>query len=54
MVKNPAENAEDIRDVDLIPGLGESLNGGMATHSSTSCLEKRTWTEKPGELQSIG
>ena len=22
MVKNPAENAEDIRDVDLIPGLG--------------------------------
>ena len=53
MVKNPADNAEDIRDVDLIPGLGESLNGGMATHFSIIAL-RIPWTGEPGGLQSIG
>ena len=36
VVKNPPANAGDIRDVDLIPGLGRSPGGDgcMATHSS--------------------
>ena len=32
MIKNPPANAEDVRDVDSIPGLGRSPGGG---HSST-------------------
>ena len=28
VVKNPPDNAGDIRDIDLIPGLGRSLRGG--------------------------
>ena len=34
MVKNPPANVGDIKDVGLIPGLGRSLEEGMATHSS--------------------
>ena len=34
MVKNLPANARDIRDTDLIPGLGRSLEEKMATHSS--------------------
>ena len=34
VVKNPPADAGDIRDVGSIPGLGRSLDGGMATHSS--------------------
>ena len=34
VVKNPPANAGDVRDVGLIPGLGRSLEEGMATHSS--------------------
>ena len=34
MVKNLSANAEDTREVGLIPGLGRSLVEGMATHSS--------------------
>ena len=42
-----------IRDVSLTPGQEDSLEEGTATHSSI--LAWRTpWTEKPGELQSIG
>ena len=33
MVKNPAVNAGDIRDLGSIPGSGISLEEGMATHS---------------------
>ena len=35
MVNNPSANAGDTRDVGSIPGLGRSLEDGMAT----SCLE---------------
>ena len=28
MIENPSANAGDIRDADLIPGLGRSLGGG--------------------------
>jgi len=34
MVKNSPSNAEDVRDVDLIPGSGQSLGGGHGNHSS--------------------
>ena len=48
-VKKLPANAEDVRDEGLIPGLGRSSEGGMATHSSI--LAGRTpWTEEPGGL----
>ena len=34
VVKNPSDNTEDARDVGLIPGLGNSLEKQMTTHSS--------------------
>ena len=52
-VKNPPANAGDIRDVGLIPGLGRSLEKGMATHSSILAW-RIPWTEEPGGLQSMG
>ena len=56
MVKNLPANAEDIRDVGLIPGLGrweDPQEKGMATHSSI-IVWKIPWTEEPGELQCMG
>ena len=38
-VKNPPANAEDIRDVDSIPGSGRSLKGGHGNPLQNSCLE---------------
>ena len=53
VVKNPPANAGDTGDVGLIPGSGNPLEDGTATH--TSILAWRiTWTEKHGGLQSIG
>ena len=50
VLKNPPANAGD---VGLIPGQEDSLEKGMATHSSI--LPWRTpWTEEPGGLQSMG
>ena len=50
VVKNLPANAGDTRS---IPGSGEPLEEGMATHSSI--LARRIpWTEEPGGLQSIG
>ena len=52
VVKNLSANAGDVRHMDLIPGLGRSLEEGMATHSNTlACRLLRT--EEPGGLQSI-
>ena len=52
VVKNPSANAGDVREVNLIPGLGR-FPGGITTYSSI-----RAWripcTEEPGGLQSIG
>ena len=42
MVKNPPANAEDIRDLGLIPGLGRSPGGGHGNPLQYSCLEKPT------------
>ena len=53
VVKNPLASAEDARHPGLIPGSGDPLEEGMATHSSI--LSWRTpWTEEPGGLQSMG
>ena len=49
VVKNPSANAGDVRDPDLISGLGRSLEEGTAIHSSI--LPWRIpWTEEPGGL----
>ena len=53
VVKNPLASAGDIRDVDLIPGLGRSPGEGMVTHSSILAW-RIPWTEEPGRLQSVG
>ena len=50
VVKNPAANAGDASSV---PGLGDALEEGMATHSSTLAW-KILWMEEPGRLQSMG
>ena len=46
-------NAEDLRDAGSIPGLGRSLENGMATLSSILAW-RNPWTEEPGGLQSMG
>ena len=53
MVRNLPANAGDLRDVDLIPGSGTSLEEEMAIHSSILAW-RVTWTGKPGGLQSTG
>ena len=53
LVKNLPANAGDIRDVGSIPGLGRSLEEGMATHSSILAW-RIPWTEEPGRLQFMG
>ena len=40
-------------DLGSTPGLGRSLEEGMATHSSALAW-RIPWTEEPGELQSMG
>ena len=49
-VKASACNAGDL---DLIPGLGRSLEKEMAIHSRTVAW-KIPWTEEPGRLQAMG
>ena len=39
VVKNLAGNAGDVRDKDLIPGLGRSPKGGHGNPLQYSCLE---------------
>ena len=39
VIKDPPVNAGDIRDVDLIPGLGRSPGGGHGNPLQYSCLE---------------
>ena len=40
-------------DLGLIPGLGRSLEEGMAMHSSI-LVWRIPWTEEPGGVQSMG
>ena len=52
-VKNLPASAGDIRDADLIPGLGRS--SGEGNGNPLSILAWRIpWTKEPGRLQSIG
>ena len=39
VVKNPPDNAGDVRDVHSIPGLGRSSGGGNGNPFPYSCLE---------------
>ena len=39
VLKNPPANAEDIRDMGLIPGLGRSPGEGHGNLLQYSCLE---------------
>ena len=39
VVKNPPANAEDLRDLGSIPGLGRSLGEGTGNSLQYSCLE---------------
>ena len=53
VVKNPAANAGDVRDVGPIPEWGRSPEGGHG--NALSILAWRTpWTDEPGELWSTG
>ena len=52
MVKNLPANAGDIRDMGLIPGLEDSLEEGMATHSSILAW-KIPWTEESDGLHTV-
>ena len=53
MVKNPPVNAEDIRDVDLIPGAGRFPGVGHGNLLQYSYLEN-PMDRKPFGSQSIG
>ena len=53
VVKDPPDNAGDIRDTGLFPGWGDPLEEDMATHSSILAW-RIPWTEEPGRLQSMG
>ena len=50
VVKNPPGSAGHMREVASIPGLGRSLEEGMAAHSSIVAW-RVFWTEEPGRLQ---
>ena len=52
-MKSPPANAEDTRDVGMIPGWEDPLEKEIATHSSILTWEI-PWTEKPGRLQPMG
>ena len=52
MVKNPPDNAENIRDIGFIPGLEKSPGGGHGNPLKYSCLENPMDEESNG-LQSI-
>ena len=53
MIKNPPASAGDVRD-EFYAWVGEdSLEKGMATHSSIHAW-RIPWTEEPGGLWSLG
>ena len=53
VVKNPPDDAGDIRDAGSIPGSGRSPGGGHGNPSS-SLAWRIPWTKEPGGLQSMG
>ena len=53
MIKNPPADAEDIGDVDSIPGSGKSPGARHGNPLQFSCLENPMDRKEPGRLQSI-
>ena len=57
VVKNPAANAGDVRDMGSIPGLGRSSGGGHGNPLQYSCLKNpmggRAWRATVHRSQSI-
>ena len=57
VVKNPPDNAGDIRDVGLIPGLGRSPGAGHDNPLQYSCLEnpmdKGSWWSRVHEVTKV-
>ena len=53
VVKNLPANAGHMGEVGSILGQEDPLEKGMATYSSILAW-RNPWTEKPGELQSMG
>ena len=51
VIKNPPANAGDIRDTDLIPGLGRSPGEG---NGNSPVAWRSPWTGEPDGLQSTG
>ena len=51
--KNLLASAGDVRDVDLIPGSEDTLEEGVATHSSLLAW-RVPWTVEPGDPWSLG
>ena len=49
MLKNLPLNAQDIAEMDEIPGSGRLPGKGMATHFSI-LVWRIPWTEEPGRL----
>ena len=56
VVMNQPANTGDIKDADLIPGLGRTPGKGNVNPLQFSCLEnsEQQKTEKPGRLQYMG
>ena len=52
MVRNLPAKTGDIRDMGSVPGLGRSLEEGMAIHSVILAW-RIPWTEEPGGLQAL-
>ena len=52
VVKNPSDNAGDLRDATSIPGSGRSPEEGQCNPFQYSCW-RIPWTEGRGGLQSI-
>ena len=53
VVRSPSANAEDIRDVGLIPGSGRSPGGGYGNPFQCSSCLGNSMVEEPGRLQSM-
>ena len=53
LVKNLPAKAGDLGDMALIPELGRSSGEGNS-NSSSILAWKISWTEEPGDLQSMG
>ena len=54
VIKNPPNNAGDIRAMGSIPGLGISLGGGHGNSLLQCFAWSILWTEEPEGLQFIG